>query len=258
MVDSNRTVGNVELSTVATGRTTLTDLDPAQDLLIALFKTAINNDLGPAWEEARVGTPLAASDPVQTTVPYEPDDEIFKELKVTFPALCVWREGEATEKPFTAQYDAITQQWGVDYIMGPLIVEDRRKLGGSVRHVREILKEICNVGGHAAYGMDANNVQPLQVLTNDSPGSAGFSSLRFVSGNHGPAGFGEGPPKYWAGRVILESVEYGRRTNTAQGVSHTGMRLFTGTGTGVAADDESGVDPNGIIEEQTEKISTVS
>lgn len=258
MVDSNRTVGNVELSTAATGRTTLVDLDPAQELLIDLFKTAINNDLGPAWEEARVDTILSASNAVQTTVPYEPDDELFRELKVTFPVLCVWREGDAPGKPFTNQYDAVTQRWAIDYIMGPLSIEERRKLGGSLRHVRAIIKEICNVGGHAAYGMDSNNVQPNQVLTSDEPGHAGFSTFRFVSGSGGQAGFGDGAPKYWATRIICESVAYGRRTNTTLGVSHTGMRLFTGTGTGVAADDGTGVDTNGIIEEQTESISTVS
>lgn len=256
MADSNRTVGNVELSTEATGRTTLADLDPAQDILIALFKAAINNDLGPAWEEARGGTPLASSAAVQTTVPHEPDDDVFRELKVTFPVLCVWREGDATEKPFTNQYDAITQRWAIDYIMGPLSVEDRRKLGATVRHVREIIKEICNVGGHVAYGMDSANVQPRQILTSDESGGAGFSSFRFVSGSHGQAGFGDGEPKYWATRIICESVEYGRRTSLLAGVKHDGMRLFTGTGTGVAADDPTGEDPDGIIEEQTESLST--
>lgn len=256
MVDTNRTVGNVELSTVATGRTTLADLDPAQDLLLAVFKAAINNDLGPAWEETRAGTPLASSNPVQTTVPHEPDTEVFQELKVTFPALCVSRVDEAKEKPFTAQYDATTQRWAIDYILGPLSIEDRRKIGGAVRHVREIIKEICNVGGHAAYGMDGNNVQPLQALTSDEPGMAGFSSFRFVEGMKRPELLGDGSLKYWAGRTVCESVEYGRRTSLLAGVSHDGMRLFTGTGTGVSTDDPTGEDPDGIIEEQTESLST--
>lgn len=254
----NRTVGLTALPTTNTGAATLAYLDPAQDILIALLKTAINNDLGPAWSSAALGTQLSGRNPVASTFPFSPDDKLLLEVKPQFPILCVDR-ARKQKKSFTRQYDAYDSTWEIDYILGPLTVEEKRKIGAAIHVVENIVQQICKVGGHPAYAMDGNSVQPAQVLTGNQSGNCGFSRFEWESAEAGNASFGEGSPMFWGTRIVCTSTEYGQITDaTANSNAHVGLRHFYGTGTGVAADDGTGEDDNGIIEEQIERTDAVS
>jgi hypothetical protein len=254
-VTFNRTVGKLALPTTDANESTLASLDPAQDILLELFKAAINEDLGPAWDDASTGTTLEGRCPVETIEPFEPTLEFMQQVKVTFPALFVFPMGEPTGREFSLNLSEMTQQWGVDYILGPFKIEDVRKLGGALRVVQKIISEICRVGSHPAYGLDANEVQANQVIVGEGEGTCGFKSFRYVGSTPpGQASFGEGAPTYWATRIVCESTELGDYTDSTIGTTHSGLRFFAGTGTGVPEDDGTGDDDNGIIEEQFERV----
>jgi hypothetical protein len=251
----NRTVGNIALPTTSTGATTLAYLDPAIDILLALFKAGINGDLGPAWDDAKPGTQLDDRSPVESTVPHEPTAELLQSAKITFPALFVYRTGEGQVTEFTRQIDQVSQRWTIDYVMGPLVIEEIRKLGNARRVVADIIREVLKVGGHPTYAMDDNNVQAKQVLTGEGSGTCGFKSVGRAQIFYSPPPSLESPT-YWATRIEFEAVELGERTSDAAGESHVGGRFFFGTGTGQDADASD--DDNGIIEEEVETISTIS
>lgn len=253
----NRTVGNLVLPTTDTDASTLAALEPGLDILVDLLKTAINNDLEPAWTDAALGTPLEGRAPVQTALPFEPTLPLMREVKVDFPALFVFPLEDPTVEKHTMRIDRITQRWGIDYILGPLKLEDYRKIGGSLRVVQKLVMAICKIGGHPAYAMDDNDVQAQQVLIGEGAGTCGFERFRFVSATPpGQASFGEGQPTYWATRITCEGAELCERT-AAIGVVHTGGRFYMGTGTGVPEDDGTGEDDNGIIEEQIQATTSV-
>lgn len=247
------------LQTTDTDATTLAYLDPGVDILLALLKAGINSDLQPAWTDAATGTQLAGRAPVETTVPHEPTLDLMRSAKVKFPILCCHPTDEVTREAFTKEEDVLVQRWAIDYIMGPLTTEEVRKVGAALRYVQKIVSNICKTGGHTAYALDGNAVQAEQVLTGPGDDTCGFYRFKYINATRpGGASFGENSPTYWATRITCESSEPIGITTADADVAHVGGRFFFGTGTGVAADDGTGDDDNGIIEEQTESITAVT
>lgn len=80
-----------------------------------------------------------------------------------------------------------------------------------------LVSEICIVGGHPAYGMDANGAHPAQTLFEDDGG--GFSELKVVGSIVGAASVTGESPLYWASRVTVESLEVSGLTSLTYGTT---------------------------------------
>lgn len=229
----NRFSGALHLPTTTTGETTLESLDPAQEILIALFKKAIETELGPRWAAAANGTPLAGHPVVAATLDQEPTQEHLQQEPTKFPMLAVYRTGEVEVEQLSLSIDEVTQRWGVDYVLGPLDVASKRKVGGALDAVAKTINEVVRVGGHPAYGMDQGNVQPKQVLTTSGQGCCDFASVRVVGWSTGQAAFateGQGPT-YWWMTLQLETTEENGRTDPFLGTApHKAAEFCLGTG----------------------------
>jgi len=213
---------NAELYTVC---------DPATDLLLALFKAAINHELAhhqtspatdSAWYKARVGTSLSAAMPVADTLYQQPTKQVMRAAKWGFPLLCIYRV-EAVDDQATLYKERTVWTWGVDYIMGELTIEDQRKLGAALVYVHHLLHRVIEQQGHPAYQSGA-----VQFGT----GKGGFDSIRLTKAQLGAAEFGEQGEGLimHALHLDLETVE--TADPTAEDAPLAGMSLSLGLGGG--------------------------
>lgn len=252
----NRFVGRLELPTEAEENATLQELDPAKDILISLFRTAIMTELGPRWASARLGTPLADRDPVESTLDVEPTPEILQQERIEFPLLAVYRDGDPESTEFTLAIDRITQRWGVDYVLGPLDAASLRRIGNALHVVAKIVQEVVQVGGHPEHGMDDSGTQPEQVLIGTDENSCRFSSVRVVNWSTGQASFatdGQGPT-YWWMTLQLETTEDDGRTEPYLGMpDHEAADFSLGTGTADGIIDDLVEFESSFVEEDDEE-----
>ena len=175
-------------------------LDPAADMLLGLFSSAINAELTDAWNVARVGTALATKLPVQDTLYQMPDKALMREAKFGFPLLVVSREeGEFNEH--TLDQDEEKTKWAVDYVLGPLTPEDYRRLAAVMNGVRAVVLLCIRQRSHPAY-----RGGELQFF----PGRGHFASVWLKSYKQGAATWGpegEGQIVYCLS-MVLETTEH--------------------------------------------------
>lgn len=185
--------------------TTLTPLDPAKAMLVALFKAALNAELGDVWTKVTntlaTDHPLRNTNPVQSTLELPPTPENIGQVKKTFPLLCVHRSGRATAEEYLLSQDKVTQTWDVHYILAPTDVGDCRKLLDVCVAVPKILRLVIRKRGHPQYQSGA-----LQFF--DGQGTLASVNL---TGWEGPvqASFApeENAPTYHAVVMQLETTE---------------------------------------------------
>lgn len=215
----------------ATG--SLAILDPARDILLGLFEAAIVSELAGVWNVLRTGSPLASSAVVQTTLAQEPSIQVIRALKVEFPLLAVYRE-EGNGDEYTLAQDRLSYRWAIDYVLGPLPPEDRRRLGDTVTAVGNIVRMCVTRGGHAAYQSGAAVLGP-------GAGTAQFSYARLRSMKHGPARFaGDEDQTVYATSLVLETEELEYPVAGTEG-DYAGASLDFGTG------GEAGVVPGLVL-----------
>lgn len=112
---------------------TLAPADPARREICGLLRAAINGECRDAWAKVQATLPashyLRSALPVQDAIELEPDPNNLGQRKPGWPLLAVYRTGESTsEWVFTGRH-RVTQQWAVDYLLGPLDIADVRKIG---------------------------------------------------------------------------------------------------------------------------------
>jgi len=185
-------------------------VDPQTDLIIALFKSALNAELGGStstvtstswWAAARVGTTLATAMPVTDTLYQQPTKAFLGEARVRFPLLAVYR-GAVEFEEHTFEEDNANWTWGVDYILGPLTPEDRRRIGAALTAAAKILQRVVRRRAHPSYAGGA-----VQFAGETNQEVLGEWALK--SGSIGPASFaddGEGV-EYLGLHVELLGVE---------------------------------------------------
>ena len=198
-----RSVGELALPVVAgdvVNGQLFSCLDPAADMLIGLFSTAINAELTEVWNVARVGTALATKAPVQDTLYQLPDKALLREAKLAFPLLAVSREeGEFNEH--TLDQDEEKTKWSIEYILGPLTPEDYRKLAAIMNGVRTTVLLCIRQRTHPAY-----RGGELQFF----PGRGHFASVWLKTYKQGAAQWGpegEGQIVYCLS-MVLETTEH--------------------------------------------------
>lgn len=195
-----RRFGALEIPTTPASVTeTLAPLDPGRDILLGLFRQAIISELAAAWQIARAGTPLSAAAVVQDTWPGPLTQEVVKTRVFGWPALAVYRTGEATYEEHTLEIDRLTQLWSIDYVLGPLAPEDQRRLRDILVAVPKVMSQTIRRRGHPDFDGGA-----LQFFED----SGRFASVRMVNHEIGAAPFaGEGQPLYHACSVQVETTE---------------------------------------------------
>lgn len=178
-------------------------LDPGRDILLGLFRQAIISELGGAWDQVRADlsvTEMASASVVNQTVPFDLRPQLARSFQFKFPVLAVYRTGDATFSEHTLVWDKLTQQWGVDYVLGPLPIEDVRRCGDILTAVAKTIALAIRRRGHPDY--DSGSVQFFE--------DAGrFSSVRPLSYAMGPASFSDGAdsPIYYTMSMKLETTE---------------------------------------------------
>ncbi len=219
--------------------------DPGRDILLGLFAAAINQELGGSttdvlttsrWGIARVGTRYELTLPVADTYYEVPDKETLRKADLAFPFLALGRtDGEPGEQ--TLQIENDTCRWSLDYVLGPLKEEDKRRLGGVLKGVRDIIQLCIRRRGHPAYDDGA-----LQFFE----GTGGFSSIRAINYQMGPAEFGERGAGliFHALHMTLETVE-------VEGAQEDSVTPFEGVSITIGAGGPGGVLPD-LIEARTE------
>lgn len=216
----------------------LASLDPSRDLLLDLFASAINSELGEVYAKVRleVANRETLGDlPVSDTLPDEPSQANMQQRKGLFPMLALHRAGTAQYEQYTLEITRIVQPWSLHYILGPLDLIDGRKLKDICSAIPKIVAMVIRRRGHASFQGGA-----LQFFGEESPSQPSpLSSVRIVS-HEGPgqAVFGESATIYWAVEMKLESTETSGYVEEAQGTDLDGatMSVSVGGGEGLLPD----------------------
>jgi hypothetical protein len=237
--------GGLELPVRAAdiGETGLASLDPGRDLLLELFASAINSELGEAW--AKIIQALGPRDwlgelPVSDKHPDEPTEALLQQRKGKFPLLAIHRSGTGTYDQSTLELGRLTQPWTLHYILGPLDVIDARQLKDVCVAVSKIVALVIRKRGHKSFQGGA-----LQFFGAGSPDQPSpFTSLRIVS-HEGPgqAAFGgdNNSTIFWAIEMRLESTEITSDVEGSDSCDLEGMSLTVGIG------GDEGVLPSFVI-----------
>jgi len=200
------TAGDLHLPVVAADfTTTATPLDPGRAKLAALFKAAINDELGEVWTKLTAGLtaghPFYGTTPVEDVLELEPTPKVMQERRPAWPLLCIHRTGTAQWSEHTLEIDKVVQPWALHYILGPLDIAGLRQFGDICVAVAKIVMAVIRRRGHASYESGA-----LQFF----PGKGGFASITMTS-TEGPgqASFAgdEHRTVYYAMTLHLETME---------------------------------------------------
>ena len=185
--------------------TSFAPLDPARDLLLDLFKTAINAELSEVWEKVtstvtQAGSKYAGTLPVQDTIPGRPSLGMMQVRKTGFPFLALHREGDAEFEEYLMDEIRVKQTWNLHYIFGPGDVEVERKLLDFSQAVRALVFLVIRQRGHKAF--DGGAIQFF-------PGNGTLSSVKLTKCTPvGKAIFNEDETAaYWAMVMTLETTE---------------------------------------------------
>jgi hypothetical protein len=200
---------------------TLATLDPARDALIALFKSAINDELGDAWTKVAALTGMSGESPVQDTVPFSPSRDILLQTKRTFPCLFLSRDGIGNIDEFALWQDRIRQRWGLHYILGAVDVTVQRQLADVLIRVANVCQLVIHNGRHPSY------------LSGKYVTEYGISRIQLVSVQAGQAQFAQDPnsPSYAAMSMTLETEELSAFNNPADVSEFTSVDFQFNTGT---------------------------
>ena len=224
------------------GESGLAALDPQRDILLDLFATAINSELGEAWTKlyAPYGQRKLGEYPVTDRLPDEPTENLLTQRKSRWPLLAVHRSGAGTYEELTLEITRLRQPWKVHYILGPLDVIDSRQLKDICVAVAKVIALVIRKRGHQAYQNGR-----LQFFGDNAPNEPSpFTGIRVVS-HEGPgqAGFGGEDSKtiYWAIEINLETTEVSSYDPDAEGCNFDGATMHVGIGGG------EGLLPDGIV-----------
>lgn len=208
-------------------------LEPGRDQLLSLFQTAINEELNRSqtysatspWGTAATGTKLESKLPVADTTYRIISRAPLREREVTFPLLALYRTTFESDE-WTLSIDRITQDWGLDYILGPLDEADYRRLGGALVAVPKFIGAVIRKQGHPAFESGA-----VQF----GAGKGHFSTVKLASGIEGPASWGQTGEghEFWACSMVLQTTEL--ESLTADGGDFEGATVKLGVGNATEA-----------------------
>jgi hypothetical protein len=171
--------------------------------MLAWFKAAINAEFSRSWESACLALPpgsvLFNTLPAQDTMPFEPTSKIMRERKCGFPLLALHTFGDPEFEPLTLEQDRLRRDWKLHYILGPLDLENQRKILDICVAIGKMLRVSIRKFGHPAYESGANQIElaglsSLELTKIEGPGSARFDGE-------------EDSPTYWGAVFTLVTTE---------------------------------------------------
>lgn len=187
--------------------------DPGLATIIALVSAAVEADIGAAWRS--MVQQLDATSflhesiaPIGSVLTVLPTPQNLTQIKSEWPLLAVYREGTPARAPITIDYPAFTQNWAIDWIVGPLGPDTQRKIGHFWVQVRNSIWTAIETGHHLSFEDGAYQFFG-QFVSIMPTGAEGPGVTQELSG-----GKGDG---YFGGSVTLESVERLTYQNKATG-----------------------------------------
>ena len=212
--------------------TTAVDLDPGHTAIVGLLEAAINDELADAWA-AIVGTLptdhylrlFSQIRPVGTASTLEMTPQVMTQYQSQWPVLAVYREGAPRLDWVSLQYRGWTQDWSVDYVIGPLKAQHLGKVGRFVIAVARVIENTITNGYHPAYLSGArqffgqfSSIDPIGVM---GPGIA--QSLTDSE-----------PGGYYGLTVTLRTLERRVETDYASATTFETITGYVPVGTGTA------------------------
>jgi hypothetical protein len=213
--------------------TELAFVDSTQRLLLGLFAAAIAAELDGAYAQVATGftdnPSLSTSTCVASSHPAELSRELLGVLGVDYPALFVYRAGEQVQEQVTLELLKRSQEWHIDYLLGPLDVGTYRKLEALLKvHVPHVIRRVIERRGHPAYAGGAT-----QWGTTATSPILGFGDnrVRVQAGPMDIPGFDAEHPFYISSnRVTVE--ETGDFEEGSEGTFDSVTYLLSGSTTG--------------------------
>jgi len=190
-----------------------TDLDPAGDALLAFYKACIEAEYGERWTRVQ-GTVKPghiferSASPVADVLALAPAADTIRQRETRFPLLTLHRSGEGRFEPHGMNEDKLTQTWELNYILGPLRVEDERRFGDLCIAVAKLVRRVTSRSSHPA--VNGGATQLLGDFDPSDPNSVPLlSSVEVRSAISGVAKFAsdESDTKYHACTIEIETVE---------------------------------------------------
>jgi hypothetical protein len=206
-------VGGLTFPVAATAVTdSLAALDPARHEMAGLLAAAINGELGAPWAKIVATLPtghiLRNSKPVQDVVELEPDATTLGTRRTGWPLLAVYRQGKATVTWKFEARQTRTQRWNVDYVLGPLALDDVRKVGDILTAAGSVIGYVLM---HGYYGGHPSASPPVAAYGTGIPWAIPVSSVHLV-GQSGPGyakaeGMGGEAKDYYGITFEVETTE---------------------------------------------------
>lgn len=190
----------------------LTPLDPSRHEMAGLLAAAINGELGAPWAKIVATLPathiLRGSKPVQDVAELEPDATVLGTRRNGWPLLAVYRQGKATVTWKFEARQTRTQRWNVDYILGPLALDDVRKVGDILTAAGSVVAYTLM---HGFYGGHPSASPPVAAYGTGIPFAIPVSSVHMV-GQTGPGyakaeGMGGEAKDYYGITFEVETTE---------------------------------------------------
>ena len=183
--------------------------DPIQGAMIGLFAAGIRTRLAAAWTAATVGTQLAGTNVVASTLPDMPSVDHLQQQRVTLPLLAVHPQGDQTHQLESLETGELMTRWVVTYVVGALSLDHRRRLKAVLREITRIITKLVSDPRDASW--DNGRVQFLQRNrgTVEEPDWApyGVTLMRVVGSAVGEGAFGEDAKLYSMATVTIEVSE---------------------------------------------------
>lgn len=206
------------------------DLDPGQIAILELLEAAINAELGTAWcsivatlrDEAKL---RQSRQPVEFASTMELTPQEMTQVVTAWPLLAVYRQGEPEFDQLTLEYDKLTQQWSVDYVIGPLSAAHKVKIGRFCNSVAKLIWRTLDRGYHSAYKGGARQFlgQFTSIKATGVQGPGVAQSLGEESGSG-----------YYGMTVLVETVEREVYDDVAQEGAFETDTGYVPLGTGTA------------------------
>jgi len=181
---------------------------PGQDTLLALFRAAINAELGDDWTTVtntlETGHRLRSTSPVESARPLRPSKNVLLELKSKAPILFLHPDGEGEFSAFTQYEDQKTQDWKLHWIIGPCDVGDARKIEWFADKIGKLIRRVCVGKLHPAYMSGA-----IQWNDDSSTNAADFTKVAVTKSGFDPGAVfeGEDDTPFGALQVSLQTTE---------------------------------------------------
>lgn len=155
--------------------------DPVLSTLTGLLKAAIEAELGTtdgSWAKVCAAVPSGhrlsgSTAPVGSVWRMAPTAQAIRQIGVTWPLLCVWREGNGEVEQQTMMKSRYRQRWMALWSLGDIEDDLGLKLGGALTYVARVMATTIDRARHPAYDSgtlqfgsgrgDLQGIRPIEI-----------------------------------------------------------------------------------------------